>query len=75
MFGYNDFYTQIAEHLKSETNHCLAYYLHGTSDRLRLYCCIADDLTGSIKVFCHEHEQGKTSAEINDSGLSAASYI
>ena len=24
---YNVFYAQIAEHLKFETNHCLAYYL------------------------------------------------
>ena len=56
---YDVFYTQIAEHLKPETNHCLVYYLHVMADRLRLYCCIADDLTGSIKVFCHDPGKGK----------------
>jgi Ni,Fe-hydrogenase III large subunit/NADH:ubiquinone oxidoreductase subunit C len=56
---YNEFYSQIAEHLKSETNHCLAYYVHGMPHRLRLFCCIADDLAGSIKVFCHEPDKEK----------------
>jgi hypothetical protein len=59
---YNVFYAQIAEHLNIETNHCLAYYLHGIADKLRLYCCIADDLSGSIKVFCHELKNENTSS-------------
>ncbi len=56
---YTVFYAQIAEQLKLETNHCLAYYLHGMADSVRLYCCIADDLAGNIKVFCHELNKGK----------------
>jgi len=57
---YQVFYDQIAEHLKFETSHCLAYYLHGLTGKQRLYCCIADDLTGKIKVFCHELNNGTT---------------
>ena len=58
--GYSVFYARIAELLNSETNHCLAYYCHELADKLRLYCCIADDLTGNIKVFCHELNKGKS---------------
>jgi len=51
---YNVFYARIAEQLNLETNHCLAYYLNLMADKPRLYCCIADDLAGNIKVFSHE---------------------
>jgi Ni,Fe-hydrogenase III large subunit len=57
---YSVFYAQIAELLNFETNHCLAYYCHELEDKRRLYCCIADGITGSIKVFCHELNKGKS---------------
>lgn len=57
---YSVFYAQIAELLNFETNHCLAYYCHELEDKRRLYCCIADDITGSIKVFCHGLNKGKS---------------
>jgi len=57
---YNVFYAQITGLLNAETNHCLAYYCFDVADKKRLYCCIADDLTGTIKVFCYELNRGKS---------------
>jgi Ni,Fe-hydrogenase III large subunit len=56
---YNVFYDQVADFLKDEAKHCLAYYGVEISANLKFYCCIADDNNSSITVFAHEIEKNQ----------------
>ena len=51
---YAVFSSQVTKLLNIETNHCLAYYCIEMAGTMKFLCCIADDLSESIKVFCHE---------------------
>lgn len=51
---YEVFYNQLGGMLKNESKHCLAYYGIKAGDRLRFYCCIADDSKSTIALFAHE---------------------
>jgi Ni,Fe-hydrogenase III large subunit/NADH:ubiquinone oxidoreductase subunit C len=51
---YDVFYDQIEAFLKDEVKHCVSYYGVLSADKLKLYCCIADDNDNSVKIFAHE---------------------
>ncbi|MGC1389899.1 MAG: NADH-quinone oxidoreductase subunit C [Bacteroidales bacterium] len=51
---YDKFYDQVVGFLKDEAKHCIAYYALVSSDKLKFYCCIADDNNSSIAIFAHE---------------------
>ncbi len=51
---YDLFYEEVIGLLADKSNHCVSYYCQNFSDILKFVCCIADDNTGSIKIFSHE---------------------
>jgi len=51
---YDKFYDQVVGFLKDEAKHCIAYYCFESSDKLKFFCCIADDNESSIAIFAHE---------------------
>ncbi len=60
VLSYGHFYDEVTKLLGSASNHCISYYCHDLSDRLKFICCIADDETGSIKVLSHEKKADGT---------------
>jgi Ni,Fe-hydrogenase III large subunit/NADH:ubiquinone oxidoreductase subunit C len=57
---YCDFYDQVAELLKEDSTHCVAYYGIGSSSAIKFYCCIADDRNGIIHVLAHELDRTRS---------------
>ncbi len=54
VLGYDRFYTEVINLLKLPHVHCVNYYAYADGNLLKFICCLADDLTGDIKVFLHE---------------------
>ncbi|HUW92103.1 MAG TPA: NADH-quinone oxidoreductase subunit C [Bacteroidales bacterium] len=54
---YGEFYDQVSECLNDQAKHCIAYYGQRISGSLRFYCCIADDNSGTVRVFAHEENR------------------
>jgi Ni,Fe-hydrogenase III large subunit/NADH:ubiquinone oxidoreductase subunit C len=55
-------YEVFSDHLKallSESyNHCIAYYAVELEQKLRFFCCVANDKSSKIAVFSHEQNSG-----------------
>jgi Ni,Fe-hydrogenase III large subunit len=51
---YDVFYDQVIAFLKDESKHCIAYYGVESADKLKLYCCIADDNNYTLSLFACE---------------------
>ncbi|MFH2141622.1 MAG: NADH-quinone oxidoreductase subunit C [Bacteroidota bacterium] len=61
VLDYPVFYKQVLELLKIETNHCLTYHTVELNNKLRLFCCIANDNDKNIYVFSHELSKNQNS--------------
>lgn len=59
VYGYDLFCDRVSDLLKDETAHCSAYYCIDSPDKLKFYCCIADDRNESIIVLRHELDKDK----------------
>ena len=57
---YDVFYDQVSDLLKDDAKHCVAYYGVASVDKLKFFCCIADDNNNRIMVFAHEQEKNKS---------------
>lgn len=55
---YPLFFDVASDLLRISSGHCISYYCHPVSDRLRFTCCIADDETGSVRILSHETRRG-----------------
>lgn len=53
---YEDFFLSVSELLQDPICHCLTYHAAEIDDKLRFFCCIADDSNGSILIFSHVHD-------------------
>ena len=51
---YGNFYASATELLQEKHNHCVSYYAYPFATGLRFICCLADDLTGDIKILSYE---------------------
>jgi len=54
---YEVFYNLVAELLKKESNHCLAYYPIENEGKLVFYCFIGDDSDQSVTILSHRHNK------------------
>lgn len=51
VLAHSDFYQTADQLLPMEGHHCVAYYGYPTGGKIQLICCIADDLSHTMKVF------------------------
>jgi Ni,Fe-hydrogenase III large subunit/NADH:ubiquinone oxidoreductase subunit C len=54
LMDYDDFYRQVVDLLKIETNHCLNYYAVEHNNKLKFYCLIGNDEDHEIILLTHE---------------------
>src|ERR1043166_6994567 len=60
VLGYDVFYEAISDAMSgSEQMHCVNYFAFPEQSKLRLICCVADDLAHTIQIFSAVHETGK----------------
>ncbi|MBP1666905.1 MAG: hypothetical protein H6Q23_1765 [Bacteroidetes bacterium] len=53
LLDYDDFYDVVRGLLKEEENHCINYFTVEKEGDLFFYCCIANDVSKSIKLVSH----------------------
>lgn len=63
VLAYDDFYDQVSEYLKDEANHCLAYFPVESDHTINLYCIIAGDTTGVIRIYSYQLEKSNPSVK------------
>jgi Ni,Fe-hydrogenase III large subunit len=63
VLNYPDFYILVKELLSDLACRCVAYYAVPIEDKLRFFCCIANDLSAEIYVFSHAQKNGEVVLE------------
>src|SRR5512133_3008699 len=68
LLGYDTFYREVVDLMKDLLNrHCVNYFGYKSDDKIRLICCIADDLLNQIYIL---------STEVNsDSSLESVTIV
>ena len=58
--GYDLFYDEVTAMLSEDRYHCLNYFCYRTEAKLRFICCMADDVSGMVRLLSHEKRDDGT---------------
>lgn len=54
VLSYHEFHNEIITRMNLPQMHCVNYFGHDLGEKLKFFCCLADDTDGTIRVFSHE---------------------